>query len=260
MKDEIRQSPLFSDYTYGSPRKKLKKVTFKPYEQQKDYLFPPSTADFLSKDHIARMLSAIIDRIDISQVECQYKGGGASAYNPRMLLKVWLLGFIYRIYSTRQLARAIREHVAFIWIAANSKPDFHTLNNFRLLLKNDMKAIFAEILQIALRLDMIDGKDIFIDHTKMEANGNRHKIIWRKNVERNSKLIAAELEKIFTYVSQVDAEENKIFSNKVDLSHAEFSNDDIDVLIHEVNNRLKTKQISKDKATDVKKNFAEPVN
>lgn len=251
----MKQSPLFSKNPEGTTRRELRKVTFRPYEQQKDYLFPQSTADYLPSNHIARMLSAIIDRIDISQIESKYKGGGASAYNPRMLLKVWLLGFIYRIYSTRQLARSIREHIAFIWMAANAQPDFHTLNNFRLLLESDIKTIFTEILQIALKLEMIDGKDVFIDHTKMEASANRHKIIWRKNVERNSRRIAAELEKIFRHVNEVDVEENRIFSNKVDLSHAEFSKDDVDVLIQEVNDRLKSKQISKAKASDVKRSL-----
>jgi transposase len=252
MEDKSMPSDLFSNKSDGKKLPRHQKVTFKPYEQQKDYLFPQSTADYLPADHIARLLSTIIDRLDLSQIEARYKGGGASAYHPRMLLKVWLLGFVYRIYSTRQLARAIREHVAFIWVAANSRPDFHTLNNFRLNLEKDIKAIFVEILQTALHLGMIDGKDIFIDHSKMEASANRHKIIWRKNIERNLKIISDELDKIFHHVKEVDAREDRIFSSKVDLSHAEFSNDDVDLMIHEINNRLKSKDISKENASGLK--------
>lgn len=102
---------------------------------------------------------------------------------------------------------------------------------------------------------MIDGKDIFIDHSKMEANANRHKIVWKKNVQRNAERIAQELDKIFKRVKEVDEEENSIFSSKVDLSQAEFTKENVDVLIREVNDRLKEKQISREKATEIKKSI-----
>lgn len=194
-------------------QKRRLKPNFRPYEQDREYLFPESTAKYLPANHIARLLSAIIDRIDISAIEAKYRGGGASAYNPRMMLKIWLLGFIYRIYSTRQLARATAEHIAFMWIGGGAKPDFHTLNNFRLNLENDIKTIFREIVQLALKLEMIEGKDIFLDHSKMEASANRHKIIWKKNVKRHSQKIDEELARIFRHVKEVDESENRIFSS-----------------------------------------------
>ena len=38
-----------------------------------------------------------------------YKGGGTSAFNPRMLLKDWILRFVNKIYSSRMLAKDIIE-------------------------------------------------------------------------------------------------------------------------------------------------------
>lgn len=225
---------------------------FRRYEQDKEFLFPESTAKYLPHDHIARLLSAIIDRVDISGIEDKYKGGGASAYHPRLMLKLWLLGFIYRIYSTRQLARQTAEHVAFIWISGGATPDFHTLNNFRLNLESDMKTIFREIVQLALKLEMIDGKDIFLDHSKMEANANRHKIVWKKNTERYTQQIEEELARIFRHVKEVDEQENRIFSKKVDLSKTEFSDESVSEMVGEINARLKNKSIDKEKAQAVK--------
>jgi len=73
-----------------------------------------------------------------------------------------------------------------------------------------------------------------------------------KNAERNAERIAQELDKIFRCVKEVDAKETEIFSNKMYLSRAEFTKENIYVLIKEVNDGLKEKQIPREKATDIK--------
>ena len=66
----------------------MAKVTFKSYDPNDNLLLPPCLGDYLPENHNARVVGAIIDRLDISEIERGYKGGGASSYNPRMLLKV----------------------------------------------------------------------------------------------------------------------------------------------------------------------------
>jgi len=58
------------------------------YEVNTAYLFPLSTDDYISKNHIARLIHAIVDRQDWSEIIDSYKGGGASAYSPKMLISV----------------------------------------------------------------------------------------------------------------------------------------------------------------------------
>jgi len=106
-KDELDK--LYSD---GNPQSanentKQNKVTFKDYSTMQTYIFPPSTDDYISKVHIARFVSAVIDRIGIGFLIDKYKGGGASAYHLSMMLKVLILGCIYRIYSSRKPALAL---------------------------------------------------------------------------------------------------------------------------------------------------------
>jgi len=130
--------------------KKKRKAVFKPYSQNQQFLLPKNMDDFIGPGHIARLVSAIIDQMDVQFVIDTYKGGGTSSYDPRMMLKAWILGFITRTYSCRLVAKSLRENLAFIWISGNQTPDFHTLNNFRLRLKADMKKIFKHIVQYAL--------------------------------------------------------------------------------------------------------------
>lgn len=163
---------------------KKRKVVFKDYSQAQEFLLPKNLDDFIPEGHIARFVSQVIDKMDIQQIIETYKGGGTSSYNPRMMLKCWILGFIYRVYSCRLLAKNTRENLAFIWMSGNQQPDFRTLNNFRLRLKDEIKNIFKQIILYGIKLGIIKGEEIFVDHTKNDANSNKHKIVWKKQVEK----------------------------------------------------------------------------
>jgi len=60
-----------------------------------------------------------------------YPGGGRDSYHPKMLTKIIVYAYTQRIYSSRQIAKAIRENVMFMWIAGRQRPDFRTINRFR---------------------------------------------------------------------------------------------------------------------------------
>jgi len=232
-----------------------KKIVFKSYSQNQDFLLPKSLHEFVEPGHIARLISVIIDEMNIDHIIETYKGGGTSAFNPKMLLKDWILGFVNKIYSCRMLAKELRENLTFIWISGNQKPDFRTLNNFRLRLRDDIKSVFKQIVQYGIQEGIIEGKDIFIDHTKISANANKHKVVWKKQVENQSRKIDEELDKLFDHIDRINADEEKVFGNK-DLPEKErkgFDKEKIKKIIEKINKELKDKKISRDQARDEKK-------
>lgn len=244
MMGQIQQT-LFFDRQIGlttiPPPVHKRKIIFKPYCQDQQFLLPKNIDDFVAPGHIARLISAIIDNMDVQHIIDTYKGGGTSSYNPKMLLKSWILGFSNRIYSCRLVAKALRENLPFIWISGNQTPDFRTLNNFRLRLKDEIKNIFKEIVLYALNMGIIEGKDVFIDHTKNEANANRHKIVWSKQVEKQTKNIDAELDELFRYIDEINENEDTTFGNN-DLPEMErngFNDEKVQEIIDKINDRVK---------------------
>lgn len=244
MMGQIQQT-LFFDRQIGlttiPPPVHKRKIIFKPYCQDQQFLLPKNIDDFVAPGHIARLISAIIDNMDVQHIIDTYKGGGTSSYNPKMLLKSWILGFSNRIYSCRLVAKALRENLPFIWISGNQTPDFRTLNNFRLRLKDEIKNIFKEIVLYALNMGIIEGKDVFIDHTKNEANANRHKIVWSKQIEKQTKNIDAELDELFRYIDEINENEDTTFGNN-DLPEMErngFNDEKVQEIIDKINDRVK---------------------
>ena len=55
----------------------MTKVLYKSYTQNDFLLFPPCIGDFIPENHPVRIVNAILDNFDISEIESTYKGGGA---------------------------------------------------------------------------------------------------------------------------------------------------------------------------------------
>ena len=251
VQDELQELSSKGDPTSVATNQAQKKVTFKSYSTHDNYLFPASTNDYISQTHIARFISAVIDHIGIGFLIDKYKGGGSSAYHPAMMLKVWILGCIYRIYSCRKLAQVLSENLAFIWISGNQCPDFRTLNNFRLLLEEEIKEIFRKVLRLCIDLGLVDSEEVFIDHTKIEANANRHKMTWRKTVEKQLEKYETEIDQLFQYINELNLREDQESVARAETK--EWNEEEVNEAISQINEEIKEKQREKDEGGEIKK-------
>ena len=68
----------------------------------------------------------------MSHIESRYcnENVGASAYEPRILLKIVLLAYARGILSSRGMEAACRENVQFIALSDDAQPDHSTLAHF----------------------------------------------------------------------------------------------------------------------------------
>jgi hypothetical protein len=54
----------------------MKRQVFKDYQQGQSFLLPPDINEMIPEGHLVRVVSRMIDGIDRSILEAQYKGGG----------------------------------------------------------------------------------------------------------------------------------------------------------------------------------------
>lgn len=194
----------------------MAKRVFKSYDQQQPTFLPPSLEELLPKNHQVRFINAIIDRLDISDIIATYPGGGASSYHPRLLLKLLIYGYVQRIYSSRRLAKATREQIPFMWLAAGSAPDFRTINHFRKhrLPGGGVKAIFTQVMQLLVEQGLVDLTEYTLDGTVLEANARKHSAVWAKNVRRYYSSATDRIEALFDEIQQLaDLEDEEYGDN-----------------------------------------------
>lgn len=167
-----------------------RRAVFKPDQQHQALLFPPTLGDLLDEHHRVRLISRIVDGMDLSSIYQTYKGGGSSAYSPKMILKVLLLAYSDRIYSCREIERACRESVPYLWLCGFSAPDHNTLYRFRKYrLQDSLPKIHAHVLATLFDQGYINLDDYYLDGTKMEAISGRYTAVWAKRAAKYSQSV-----------------------------------------------------------------------
>jgi len=165
----------------------MKKQVFKPYTQNQAMLLPPRLEELIPEGHLVRVVNEMIDAIDIDPLERQYKGGGTSAYHPRMLLKVIIYAYTQRVFSSRRIAKELRENVNYMWLSGMTQPDHRTINRFRgEIMKKVVEEVFYGIVEQLLDMGYVDLERYFVDGTKLEANANRYSFVWRKSTKKST--------------------------------------------------------------------------
>ena len=179
----------------------MQKYHFRPYSPNQTVLFPERIDKDISPDAPVRLLSAVIDSLDISSIRRLYKACGRSPYHPKMLLKVVLYGYMNNIYSCRKIESSLKRDIHFIWLAGYEQPDFVTVNRFRNRVKDEINKVFTQLVLLLNAKGLVTLDVEYIDGTKIESKANKYTFVWRKTVERNR---ARLLEKIKALLSQVD--------------------------------------------------------
>jgi transposase len=71
--------------------------------------------EWLSDDHLARFIVAVIDGLDVSALEASYSGGGSAPYPPKMMLALLFFGYVMGILTSRKLVQATYDLIPMIY-------------------------------------------------------------------------------------------------------------------------------------------------
>ena len=195
--------------------KKEAKPVFKPYVMGQPSLLPPDLEEMIPADHLVRVVNEAIEQIDLSAILARYKGGGTSSYHPKMMLKVLVYAYTQQRYSSRQIAKALRENVYFMWLSGQNRPDFRTINRFRGEVMNGIiQEVFAATLEILIEAGYIKLEKYFVDGTTMEANARRYSYVWAKNTKRYKEQLGEKVEELLEEVERVNAAEDEQYGDK----------------------------------------------
>ena len=244
MPDETTQMewPLEDPRREPSESRPRPRPTFQAYAPNQ-LVLPMDLQELIPPRHVVRVVNEAIDRIPDATFEAPYVGGGRPPYHPKMLTKVIVYAYTQRLYSSRQIAKAVREQVPFMWLAARQTPDFRTINRFRSdRLKALIDRIFSDILQQLLRAGYVKLEHYFVDGTKIEANANRYTFVWKKAVEKNKAKLETTIKEILKTIDEVNTAEDAHYGDRdlEEVDPAPLDADDVERRAEELEERLNT--------------------
>ena len=147
-------------------------MRFLPYSREQAYLLPPTVREVLGGDHLCFFLARVVDRLDLSGFESVYEEEGRPAYQPALLVSVWLYAYALGVTSSRRLEQRIREDLAFRYLAGGAQPDYWTLNEFRKRHPKALNDLFTQVVEVARQAGLGRLGHVAIDSTRVKANAS----------------------------------------------------------------------------------------
>lgn len=141
-----------------------------------------------------RKLVEICDELDYSKLYSVYLRSWRKV-DPAILFEVLVFAYMNGIYSSRDIEKACKTDIRFMWILQNeSVPDHSTIARFQNeRLATVIEDLFYQLIAKLSEIGEISFERIFVDGTKIEANANRYTFVWSKAVEKNLKKLEARI-------------------------------------------------------------------
>lgn len=166
---------------------------YKPIDTSPRFLAVDLERQLLPGTFVHALNHLIDHELDLSSFDARYANdrAGAAAYPPAVLLKIVLYAYSLGIVSSRGIERACREQVTFIALTGDRAPHFTTLAGFVSGLADQIAPLFARILYLCDRQDLI-GREMFaIDGVKLPANASKAKSGTRADFLRQAEKLEA---------------------------------------------------------------------
>lgn len=151
--------------------------TFRAWDVDQTWLLPPSIHEFVPADHLAHFVrDTVREGLDLSAILSAYREErGYPPFHPGMMTALLLYGYSQGVYSSRKLARACEERVDFMAVTGMNRPDFRTINQFRLRHLKALEGLFVQVLRLCQAAGLVGLSHVAADGTRLKANASRHK-------------------------------------------------------------------------------------
>jgi transposase len=123
-------------------------------------------------------LAHLVDvELDLTPLDAKFcnDATGASAYDPRAMLKIVLLAYSRGLITSRKIEAACEHNVLFMAISGDARPSYTHIAKFVRELGPQIGALFTQVLLTCDRLGLIGRAMFAIDGVKLPANASKEK-------------------------------------------------------------------------------------
>lgn len=117
------------------------------------------------------------DELDLSPLDAKFGNDatGASAYDPRVMLKIVLLAYSRGLITSRKIEQACEHNVLFMALSGDARPSYTHIAKFVRELGPEVHSLFTQVLLTCDRLGLIGRSMFAIDGVKLPANASKER-------------------------------------------------------------------------------------
>jgi len=151
---------------------------FKSYDYRQSVLLPVNLEDQIQPGTLEFIIHTLVEeQIDMKVFDGKYNNDdtGRKAYDPKVLLKIILLGYSRGLNTSRRLEKACRDNVVFMAMACGQQPDHSTIAAFVSSMKEEILSVFTDVLLVCDHQGLLGGTVFALDGCKLSSNASKHR-------------------------------------------------------------------------------------
>lgn len=144
--------------------------------------------ELIPEDHKARAIWHLTGELDLSGfsegLRSEQGSAGRAAWDPRLLVSVWVYSYSEQISSAREIERLMEYEPGLQWLSGLAVINHHTLSDFRVEHKAALDELFARLLTLLEGAGMISLERLTVDGTKVRAQAGGDSFRRRETIGR----------------------------------------------------------------------------
>ena len=169
-----------------------RELRLKRINRQQMILRAVDVEKLIEPDHTARAIWELVGRLELSgfraEIDSVEGEAGRPAYDPQLLISLWIYAYSEGVSSAREVARRCEYHPAYQWLTGCEVVNYHSLSGFRVEHQGALDELFAQVLGVLSADGLITLERVMHDGTKVRAQASgrsfRREGTLREHLER----------------------------------------------------------------------------
>jgi len=174
-----------------------------------------SLDDQVAVDNPVRIIDAFVDRLDMEGLGIKKlpapprkpTTGGAPRYDDKLLLKLYLYGYLNKIRSSRKLEQECTRNVELRWLMQQLVPNYHTIADFRKNNSAALKNLFKLYVNFLDELNLLGKQTIAVDGSKFRAVNSSKNNYNQRKIDKHQRMIEEKADKYLKALDELDKDE-----------------------------------------------------
>lgn len=173
-------------------------------------LLPPCVEDYVAPASPVRFIDAFVEHLDLGELEFSHHQAAATgrpAYDPRLLLGLYIYGYLHRLTSSRRLEAECKRNLEVMWLMRRLQPDFKTLARFRSENSSSLHRVFQAFTSFCREQKMFSREVVAIDGSKFKAVNSQDQYLKLANITKAQEKTDARIAEYLEALARADEEE-----------------------------------------------------
>ena len=180
-------------------------------DRNQQLLFPPSLDEYVDENNMVRAVDSYVEILNISELKIKTKKSlitdGQPAFHPKLLLKIYIYGYLNKIRSSRKLEVEIKRNIELMWLTQGLTPSYKTIANFRKDNHKALQNIFKEFSLLLKDIKLITGELVGVDGAFLRANASKNTLIMKTTIKKDLAKIEEDIKNYMTILDTLDKED-----------------------------------------------------